>query len=116
MFHNDETLVSAHDTAKTHDTLCNYFTTNGTIDTSELNHAIILHIKTNKELQYQLSNNRRTPSQIVWQALINLANESLSMEYGRKYTATQDSLLQWLKEYGEGEEELRESIEYVESL
>jgi len=110
-----DNILSLTDPGKTHDSLSNAFAHQGHINESELNASIILCIRTSKELQYQLSSHRLAPEQVVWKALITIANECLSMDETRRYTATVPQLEQWLTQYGNGAETLRESMKYAES-
>ena len=96
----------------TFDALNGYFlnTETGAINTDYLNECIycvfdIEYRHTNagngkSKLYALLTNNRRKPSAIVWEAFLNFANRAIENEfYPRQFTATSDQLKAWLKAY-----------------
>ena len=99
-----------------YEVLSSTFVYNGKINDYELNQSIILYIKTDKELLYQLSSKRMTAESIVWRTLFIIANECLALEYSKKYKCTKQQLLQWLEEFGNGSSSLQESIKYAEGI
>jgi len=109
----DNQITSVFDSEKTQSTLSTVFVSNGCINNHDLNSAIITEIKTNKELQYQAMNKRMSPSDIVWRALVVIANQCLTEDYSRKYTASLPHLEHWLAMYNGN---IKESVEYVERL
>jgi hypothetical protein len=109
------TFASENSLPHTYNAL-NTFITNNHINTKDLNSYIILYIQNDSDLQYNIAHHRYTPASVVYSALQDVVNDMLTDEYSRKYKCTISQLEQWLLTYGEGEESLRESIEYVEIL
>lgn len=113
----NETLTSlAIDNKKTFESLNNVFVYNGRINDRELCDNIIVQLKTDRDLQYQLSNRRMTPDQVVWKALVNIANECLAVDYTKKYTVTTEQLKEWLGAHGNGYASLEAALVYARKL
>lgn len=104
----------AVDPQKTFDSLSTAFVARGRINERDLNDSVITIIKTDKDLQYQLSTKRMRPEQVVWKALAMVANECLALDYPRKYTVTTEHLQQWLTQYGRGYDTLKAALDYAE--
>ena len=106
----------AVDPQKTFDSLSAALVSRGRINERYLYDSVITMIKTDKDLQYQLSSKRMRPEQVVWKALAMVANDCLALDYTKKYTVTTEHLQQWLTQYGRGYDTLQTSLDYASKL
>lgn len=89
------------------------------LNTSHLNDMIMLLLDNEKSLYDAVTNTRRKPESVAWQAFMMLADDYINGEYiepGTVFYASSKQLKDFLFKWGHGYEAIADSVDHVKMV